>query len=123
MQMLFTDWNEGKTVPQGYIRDYPLYEVRGFGIDVARKAVSLDVLYTMMETMSWYKMNDLAIHLNDNEILATSGLTGSAEQAMTAESAFRLESGVLGVQAEGDYPTPQEDALSLIHISEPTRPY
>lgn len=118
MQMLFTDWNEGKTVPQGYIRDYPLYEVRGFGIDVARKAVSLDVLYTMMETMSWYKMNDLAIHLNDNEILATSGLTGSAEQAMTAESAFRLESGVLGVQAEGDYPTPQEYAYTKEELAQ-----
>lgn len=81
-------------VPQGEIRDYPLYEVRGFGIDVARKAVSLDMLYRMMETMSWYKMNDLAIHLNDNTILATSGLTDSAQQAMTAKSAFRLESGL-----------------------------
>lgn len=90
MQLLFAD--VGRNVPQGQIRDYPLYEVRGFGIDVARKPVSLDTLYRIMETMSWYKMNDLTIHLNDNEILATSGLTGSAEQAMTAESAFRLES-------------------------------
>lgn len=118
MQMLFTDRNEGETAPQGYIRDYPLYEVRGFGIDVARKAVSLDMLYTMMETMSWYKMNDLAIHLNDNEILATSGLTGSAKQAMTAESAFRLESDVLGVQAEGDYPTPQEYAYTKEELAQ-----
>ncbi len=118
MQMLFTDRNEGETAPQGYIRDYPLYEVRGFGIDVARKAVSLDMLYTMMETMSWYKMNDLAIHLNDNEILATSGLTGSAKQAMTAESAFRLESGVLGVQAEGNYPTPQEYAYTKEELAQ-----
>lgn len=90
LQLLFADVE--RTVPQGQIRDYPLYEVRGFGIDVARKPVSLDTLYRIMETMSWYKMNDLTIHLNDNEILATSGLTGSAEQAMTAESAFRLES-------------------------------
>ncbi len=82
------------SAPRGQIRDYPLYEVRGFGIDVARKAVSLDTLYAMMEAMSWYKMNDLAIHLNDNVILATSGLTESAEQAMTADSAFRLESGL-----------------------------
>lgn len=82
------------TVPQGKIRDYPLYEVRGFGIDVARKAVSLDTLYAMLETMSWYKMNDLAIHLNDNAILSTSGLTGSVEEAMTADSAFRLESDI-----------------------------
>lgn len=106
LQLLFGD--NLKTAPQGQIRDYPLYEVRGFGIDVARKAVSLDTLYTIMETMSWYKMNDLTIHLNDNEILATSGLADSAEHAMTAESAFRLESGVLGVQAGGENSAPQE---------------
>ena len=62
----------------------------------------------MMETMSWYKMNDLTIHLNDNEILATSGLTDSAERAMTAQSAFRMESDVLGVRAGGENPAPQE---------------
>lgn len=106
MQLLFS--GSGRTAPQGQIRDYPLYEVRGFGIDVARKAVSLDLLYAMMETMSWYKMNDLTIHLNDNEILATSGLTDSAEHAMTAESAFRLESDVLSVRAGGENPVPQE---------------
>lgn len=80
------------SISQGLIRDYPRYEVRGFGIDVARKAVSLDTLYAMLETMSWYKMNDLAVHLNDNEILSTSGLTDSVENALTADSAFRLES-------------------------------
>lgn len=112
MQMLLTWRNEVETAPQGQIRDYPLYEVRGFGIDVARKAVSLEVLYEMMEAMSWYKMNDLTIHLNDNEILATSGLTGSAEQAMTAESAFRLQAGVLGVHAYGKAAEPQEYAYT-----------
>ncbi len=110
MQLLFA--NTGKNAPQGQIRDYPLYEVRGFGIDVARKPVSLDTLYRIMETMSWYKMNDLTIHLNDNEILATSGLTDSLQQAMTAESAFRLESDVLGVQTAEGAQTPQEYAYS-----------
>lgn len=90
MQLMFAE--AGRNVPQGQIRDYPLYKVRGFGIDVARKPVSMDMLYRIMETMSWYKMNDLAIHLNDNTILATSGLTDSMEHAMTADSAFRLES-------------------------------
>lgn len=82
------------SLPRGKIRDYPLYEVRGFGIDVARKAVSIDTLYAMVEEMSFYKMNDLTVHLNDNEILSTSGLTDSAADAMTAKSAFRLESDV-----------------------------
>ena len=82
------------SLPQGKIRDYPLYEVRGFGIDVARKAVSIDMLYAMMQQMSYYKMNDLSVHLNDNVILGTSGLLDSAESAMTADSAFRLESDI-----------------------------
>lgn len=79
-------------LPVGRIRDYPRYEVRGFGIDVARKPVSMDTLYAMMKAMSLYKMNDLTVHLNDNVILSTSGLTDSVETAMTAGSAFRLES-------------------------------
>lgn len=87
-------------VPQGQIRDYPLYQVRGFGIDVARKEVSAEMLYQIMETMSWYKMNDLTIHLNDNAILSTSGLTDSIESAMTAYSAFRLESDLTNEKGE-----------------------
>ncbi len=88
------------SLPKGKIRDYPLYEVRGFGIDVARKAVSMDTLYAMMEAMSYYKMNDLTVHLNDNVILSTSGLTDSLEDAMTADSAFRLESDVVNDKGE-----------------------
>lgn len=98
------------SLPGGQIRDYPLYEVRGFGIDVARKAVSMDMLYAMMEKMSYYKMNDLGIHLNDNTILSTSGLTESTEQAMTADSAFRLESDL--VNDAGDRLTSDEYAYT-----------
>ena len=81
---------QGGSMPQGRIRDYPKYPVRGFGIDVARRPVSMAMLYQIVENMSWYKMNDLCIHLNDNVILSTSGLTGSVEEAMTAYSAFRI---------------------------------
>ena len=98
------------SLPQGRIRDYPLYGVRGFGIDVARKTVSMDMLYSMMEQMSYYKMNDLTIHLNDNVILSTSGLTDSVENAMTADSAFRLESDI--VNDAGQHLTSQEYAYA-----------
>lgn len=90
---------EGK-IPRGRIRDYPRYPVRSFGIDVARKPVSMAMLYRIMENMSWYKMNDFSIHLNDNVILSTSGLTGSAEEAMTAYSAFRIDSSVRNEKGE-----------------------
>lgn len=91
---------QADNLPRGRIRDYPRYEVRGFGIDVARKAVSMDTLYAIMETMSYYKMNDLTIHLNDNVILSTSGLADSVEHALTADSAFRLESDVANANGE-----------------------
>ncbi len=116
LQLLLKNGETMQSAPQGRIRDYPLYEVRGFGIDVARKPVSLDTLYAMMETMSWYKMNDLSIHLNDNEILATSGLTASQEQAMTAESAFRLESSL--ANEEGEALTSTEYAYTKEEIAE-----
>ena len=70
----------------------------------------MDMLYAMMETMSLYKMNDLTIHLNDNVILSTSGLADSVERAMTAGSAFRLESDV--VNEDGQRLTSSEYAYT-----------
>ncbi len=108
-------------LPKGQIRDYPLYAVRGFGIDVARKAVSMETLYAILEEMSLYKMNDLSIHLNDNVILSTSGLADSRESAMTAQSAFRLESGIANdsgarLTAE-DYAYTKEEFARLIEAA------
>ena len=109
------------SLPRGQIRDYPLYEVRGFGIDVARKAVSLDMLYGMLEKMSFYKMNDLGIHLNDNTILSTSGLTESVEQAMTADSAFRLESDLVNDAGKrltsGEYAYTKEEFAEFVETA------
>ena len=68
------------------------------------------MLYRIMENMSWYKMNDLCIHLNDNIILSTSGLTGSVEEAMTAYSAFRIDSSVINEKGE---PTMKELTLTI----------
>ncbi|MFQ8707040.1 MAG: discoidin domain-containing protein, partial [Thomasclavelia sp.] len=84
----------GTEISKGEIRDYPKYKVRGFGIDVGRQTVSLDMLKEYAKTMSWYKMNDLHIHLNDNEILGYSGKVDSVENALTAYSGFRLESSI-----------------------------
>lgn len=53
-------------IPQGITRDYPLYEVRGFILDVGRKTFTLDYLKQVVQEMAWYKMNDFHVHLNDN---------------------------------------------------------
>ena len=45
-------------IPCGTTRDYPLYKVRGFILDVGRKTFTLDYLKQVVKQMSWYKMND-----------------------------------------------------------------
>lgn len=80
------------SLPRGEIRDYPRYRVRGFGIDVGRRPVSLDLLYRMVEEMSSQKMNTLLVHLNDNQIISQSDYDGTAEGARSLYAGFRLES-------------------------------
>jgi len=61
------DQNRAKlTIPRGLCRDYPTYEVRGFMLDVGRKFFSIDFLNDYVELMSYYKMSNFHIHLNDN---------------------------------------------------------
>ena len=76
-------------VPCGTTRDYPLYKVRSFILDVGRKTFTMDYLKQIVKQMSWYKMNDFQVHLNDNLISIE-----SLADPMTGYSAFRLESDV-----------------------------
>lgn len=96
-----TNWG-GKTIlqgmksgsgsfPLGTARDYPLYKVRGIIMDVGRKTFTLDWLKQMTKQMSFYKMNDFQIHLNDNLIPLEHYKN---EDVFQAYSAFRLESDV-----------------------------
>lgn len=54
------------TIPACKVQDKPDYAYRGFLIDVARKFFPLDYLKNLVRTMSYYKMNVLQVHLNDN---------------------------------------------------------
>lgn len=81
-------------LPKGRLRDYPRYSVRGFGIDVGRRPVSLELLYRIVREMSEQKMNTLQVHLNDNQIIAQSGYDGTVEGARSLYAGFRLESGL-----------------------------
>lgn len=53
-------------LPKGNIVDVPEYALRGFMIDCARKYIPMDYLRSLVKTMSYYKMNTLQVHLNDN---------------------------------------------------------
>ncbi len=73
--------------PKGWITDYPDYGLRGFSLDVARKAFPMSYLEDLVKIMSYYKMNSLRVHLNDNGPIRFSP-DGSWDKVY---SAFRLE--------------------------------
>lgn len=67
LQMQDAQDAEGKfEVPVCKIQDKPDYALRGFMIDVARKFFPMDYLKNLVRIMSYYKMNTLQVHLNDN---------------------------------------------------------
>jgi hexosaminidase len=55
-----------RSIVKGQSRDYPKYEVRGLVLDVARKFFTIDFLRNYVKMMSYYKMSEFHIHLNDN---------------------------------------------------------
>ena len=91
----------GGQLPAGVIRDHPRYSVRGFGIDVGRRAISLELLYRIAEALAENKMNTLLVHLNDNQIISTSDYDGTLEGAYGLYAGFRLESDLKNENGEG----------------------
>lgn len=78
---------DGMALPIGEITDAPNYAMRGFMIDTGRKFIPMDYLYDLVNTMSYYKMNTLHIHLNDN------GFPRFYDNDWTkTQAAFRMES-------------------------------
>lgn len=76
----------GKTLPKGQTTDVPEYRLRGFMIDCGRKFIPMSYLRNLAKVMSYYKMNTLQIHLNDNGFRKYFGDDWTRTQA-----AFRLE--------------------------------
>ena len=63
LQMLF---NQKAQLAKGTARDWPEFPNRGFMLDVGRKFFTLDYLKQQIKVLSFYKMNEFQIHLNDN---------------------------------------------------------
>ena len=53
-------------LPKGSAVDVPEYGLRGFMMDCGRKFIPMSYLRSLVKMMSYYKMNTLQIHLNDN---------------------------------------------------------
>ena len=86
LQILLQDPARSHIV-KGMARDYPQYKERGFLLDAGRKFFSLTELENYVKLMSWYKMNDFQLHLNDNAIGGGVGPDWAHSYA-----AFRLDS-------------------------------
>ena len=63
LQMLH---NQQAKLLKGSITDWPQFPSRGFMLDVGRKFFTLDYLKQQIKVLSFYKMNEFQIHLNDN---------------------------------------------------------
>ena len=96
--------NSGQALPKGVIRDYPDYALRGFMLDCGRKYIPMHFVREYVKFMSYYKMNTLQIHLNDN------GFKQYFENDWNkTPAAFRLESEYFpGLTARDGYYTKQE---------------
>lgn len=73
-------------IPKGITRDYPKYARRGFMLDVARKFFRIEFLRDYVKILSYYKMNEFHVHLNDNGFKQFAG-----NDWMKTYAAFRLE--------------------------------
>ncbi|MFD2921258.1 family 20 glycosylhydrolase [Terrimonas rubra] len=95
-------------IPKGRIKDVPQYAVRGFVLDAGRKFFPLQFLRDYVKLMSYYKMNDFHIHLNDNGFKDFFGNNWDSTYA-----AFRLESSTYpGLTAkDGSYTKKEFKAL------------
>lgn len=107
------------TAPKGLTRDYPQYEVRAGMIDVGRMYIPLEYLKEITTYMSYYKMNEAHIHINDY-------------WGQSGYSAFRLESEVYpmivakdGYYTKDEYRQYQKDmkAYGIDVITEIDTPY
>lgn len=90
--------------------DAPRYQVRGFMLDVGRLPIPMDYIKDVVRLMSWYKMNDLQLHLNDNYIFHEHYVKAGEDPFKKSYSAFRLESKIKG--ADGTPLTAQDLSYS-----------
>lgn len=95
---------EDHQLPMGKVRDWPDYSIRGFMMDCGRKFIPMAYLQDLVKIMSYYKMNVLQVHLNDNGFKQFYNHDWNKTYA-----AFRLECETFpGLTARDGYYTKQE---------------
>ncbi len=82
----------GGKIPCGEIKDFPRFAIRGFMFDAARTPFPLEYLEDIVDTMSWYKMNDFHVNLNNNYIFHEKYVDMGKDPFKESYSGYRLES-------------------------------
>lgn len=104
------------TLPQGLIRDYPAYEVRGLMLDTARTWFDLDTLESLGKYMAYYKLNTLHLHLNESKLRVESEAVpdftfgGAEHYAKTDYAAFGKMLASYGVTVVSEIDSPAHAA-------------
>lgn len=111
-----SEQSDNHQLPNGSVRDYPDYAMRGFMIDCGRKFIPLSFLQDYVKIMAYYKMNTLQIHLNDNgfkqffendwsKTYAAFRLESDTYPGLTARDGHYTKSEFIDLQklAEGNY--------------------
>lgn len=91
---------EANKLPLGAIKDYPLYPVRGFMLDVGRKFIPIPYIKEIINNMAFFKLNDLQLHLNDNNIWLHRVSNNVEEILERSEAGFRIETGIVGANGK-----------------------
>lgn len=99
-----SEQTDDRRLPKGVIRDFPDYSFRGLMLDCARKFIPMPYLHGLAKVLSYYKMNVLHVHLNDNGFKQYFNHDWNKTYA-----AFRLECETFpGLTARDGYYTKQE---------------
>lgn len=99
-----SEQSASRSLPCGKAVDVPAYPLRGFMMDCGRKYIPMDYLDKLVKVMSYYKMNCLQVHLNDNGFKQYFGNDWSKTY-----SAFRLESEYFpGLEAKDGFYTKKD---------------
>lgn len=135
MLQMLQGYSSSLSLPKGKITDRPDYPLRGLMMDCGRKYIPLGYLRRLVRTMAYYKMNTLAVHLNDNgfpayfhdnwdETYAAFRLESERFPGLTAEDGsytkdefrrFILESEAMGVEIIPEIDAPAH-SLAFTHF-------
>ena len=92
--------DQGDTFPGGVAKDWPEYAKRGFMFDCGRKPFALETLRQLAKICSYYKLNELHLHLSDNYIWLHRYAEWYPDKVKTAADILAVEPSAGGFRLE-----------------------